>query len=403
VKRHLGVIVLLMLLLAVALFIGIKAIQTAVSEPVDSVEQRDDQAVPVEVAEVTSGPIRELRVLSGTLEAAGRFNVASKISGRIEQMLVDLGDPLSRNQVVARIDDDEFVQAVAQAQAELEVRKASRDQSQSDFELAQRDYERAQALRERGIASESELDEIASRLQSTRAALAVAEAQVKQAEAALELAKIRLGYTEVRANWSIAESQGFVSQRYEDAGNTVQASDPIVSVVVLDPLKAVVTVTERDYARLDIGQSATLRTDAYPNRTFDAEVARIAPVFRESSRQAQLELKVPNADRALKPGMFVRVRVVLQEDHAEAIVPQAALVRRSGEDVVFVLNEAGNAVRRVPVQIGITEAGMTQVFGENITGKVVTLGQQLIGDGSRVRVTNEDEPPVEATPAGAEL
>src|SRR5690606_34212721 len=116
--------------------------------------------------------------------------------------------------------------------------------------------------------------------------------------------------------------------------------------------------------------------------------------------------RVSNPEGALKPGMFVRVRVVLREEQAETIVPRAALVRRQGEDVVFVVEPEGRTVRRVPVRVGIIEDGRAQVFGDGIAGSVVTLGQQLITDGSRVLVVpfEEDAPdeplaiPVEEAP-----
>ncbi len=146
--------------------------------------------------------------------------------------------------MIAGLDDDEYVQAAAQAEAELAVRQAARDQAASTLELAEREHQRAQALRERGIASESQLDEIEATLKRSRAALAFADAQVKQAEASLELARIRLGYTLVRASWSGPEQTALVSERFQDPGNTVQPGDAIVSVVVLDPLVAVVSVTE---------------------------------------------------------------------------------------------------------------------------------------------------------------
>lgn len=384
--------IFLLLLFAGAGWVGWKAYVASGERAAEARVEREELPVAVEVAPVESGLIREVRTLSGTLEASTRFDVASKVGGRLVALRVELGDEVRRGQVVAEIADEEFVHAVAQMQAEVAVEGARRDQARIATELAERDKVRFEGLRERGVASESEIDAIVTHVETARAALALAEADVRRAQASLELAQLHLADTHVRAHWEGDREVGLVGVRHEDAGSTIQPGAPLVSVVVLDPLTVAVAVTERDYARLALGQPATLETDAFSGRSFDAEVERIAPVFRESSRQARLELRVANPDGALKPGMFVRVRIVLREAQAEALVPTAALVRRQGEDVVFVVAPDGETVRRVPVTVGIVEGDRAQVFGVGLSGRVVTLGQQLVGDGSRVFVVAaEDE------------
>lgn len=407
-RQHIGSILLLAVIASV---VGLVAWQFSVREAGSGTRQDGGSvaAVAVEVAPVESGVIRDRRVLSGTLDASTRFLVAPKVGGLIKDVLVDLGDHVEREQVVARIDDPEFVQAVVQAQAELAVREAGREQAEAALELARSEYNRSLDLQRRQMASESELDERLAAFQSAKAALALAEAQVQQAAAALELARISLGYTEVRASWSGGPDVVSVGERLQDAGNTVQPNTPILSIVALDPLTAVVYITERDYVSLRLGQQATLYSDALPGRPFAAEVVRIAPVFRETSRQARVELRVPNPDELLKPGMFARVLVVLRERHADAIVPLAALTRRDGLDVVFALTPDGQHVRRVPVEIGIVEGERVEAFdiGAAAEGRVpealrgahvVTLGQQLLDDGSLVTVSEVTSQPARAGP-----
>lgn len=385
ILRHAGIVLTSLLLTAACAGIAWTVWKRQTAPPAET-GPTSERRLPVEAVEVASGLIRDVRNLSGTLEASSKFIVASKAAGRLAELLVDLGDPVERGQVVATLDDAEYVQAAAQSEAELMVREAARRQAMSALALSQRDYQRAQELQEQGIAPEAHLDEAEAALRSNEAALAVATAQVEQARALLELAKIRLGYTRIEAMWSDPTLAAVVSERHQDAGNTVQAGEPILSVVALDPLTAVVSVTERDYGRLSIGQTATLHTDATPGRTFDATIMRISPIFREASRQARIELRVRNADGVLKPGLFVRARIVLREETAERIVPLDAIVRRNGHDVIYIVNEEGDRVREVPVTIGIVEGDRAQVHGEGITGRVVTLGQQLLRDGSGVSI-----------------
>lgn len=383
-KKHLPTIIILVVALGIAGVLGWFVLRARTAQ-LASAPAGDRPAVAVEVRAVESGVLRDVRQFTGTLESSARFTVAAKVGGLVQSVLVDLGDRVEQGQVIARIDDAELVQAVAQAEADLAVRRAELARARSDLSLAERDFERGEQLRERGIAAESQLDEISARLGSAQASLQLAEAQVARAESALVLRRIELGYARVTAAWSENAAYGSVAERYQDPGNTVEANAPIVSVVSLDPLKAVVTVTERDYAGLRIGQRAELTTDGAPGRAFEATILRIAPVFSETSRQARIELSVPNPDGLLRPGMFARVRIVLAEVEAAGIVPLDALARREGREVVFVLDGA-DAVRMIEVRRGVTEGGRVQIVDPPISGRVVTLGQQLLQDGSAVRV-----------------
>lgn len=344
---------------------------------------------PVEVAPIRRGAIVDRRVFSGTLEARAEFAVAPKVSGRIESLAVDVGDRVAPGAVVAQLDDDEFQQAVAEASAELEVARAELALARSGLAIAQSAFDRVQELREGNIASGSELDVAAAELQGRQAQVDVAAARVKQAEAALAAARVRLGYATVNATWPGSERPRVVAERYVDEGATVAANSPIVTVIDASTVRAVLHVTERDYARLRVGQPAEIRTDAYPGETFVGEVLRMSPVFTASSRQARVEVDVPNPDGRLRPGMFVRVAVVLDAADGATLVPQAAIVRRGGGEGLFVVDASGERVAFHPVRIGITEGDVVQVFGEDLDGRVVTLGQQLIEDGSRVRVAGE--------------
>jgi len=353
------------------------------------------QAVPVEVAPIERGTIELRRTFSGTLEATARFVVAPKITGRIQQLTVDFADPVEQGQVVAVLDNDEYVQAVAQAEADMAVARANRTEAQSALEIATREGQRVETLRKRGVASESQLDAARADQLAKRARLAVADAQVTRAEAALETAKIRLGYTQVTAQWTGPGIMRVVAERFVDEGDTVSANTPLLSIVSLDPITGVIFVTEKDYARLRPGQPVILTTDAYTGEQFPGKIARIAPVFRQAVRQARVDLTIDNPQSRLKPGMFIRAAVVLDRVTDATIVPAPALTTRNDETGVFVVSADGNSVAWRPVTPGIREDQRVQVDGESLTGRVVTLGQQLVDDGSAITI------PANATDTGS--
>jgi RND family efflux transporter MFP subunit len=349
------------------------------------------RAVPVEVAPIEIGDIELRRTFSGTLQAFSAFVVAPKVSGRVKQIDADLADIVSRGQVVARLDNDEYVQALRQAEADLAVAKANQAEAQSLLKIAERELERIDKLRQRGVSSESQRDTAMADQLAKAAHVEVTQAQVIRARAALETARIRLGYTEVAADWDSGGERRVVAERYVDAGETVSANAQLLRIVELDPMKAVFFVTERDYARLRPGQRAELTTDAYPGERFAAEIVRISPVFRENTRQARVELKVENPDLRLKPGLFVRVDLVLARAASVAIVPEQALAKRDGRDGVFVLDAEGKQVSWRPVAIGIRHGQRVEIAGEGLAGRVVVLGQQLLDDGSPVAIAGQGQ------------
>ena len=220
----------------------------------------------------------------------------------------------------------------------------------------------------------------------------VTGAQIARAEADLEAARIRLGYTQVTAGWRGGSERRVVAERYVDEGETVAANAPLLRIVELDPITAVFFVTERDYARLRTDQSATLSTDAFPGQRFSGTIARIAPVFREATRQAKVELRVANPELQLKPGMFARATVVLDRVADAIIVAAEALTKRDGREGVFLVNGDGTSVAWHEVQPGIRQDGRVQLTGEPLSGRVVILGQQLLDDGKPIRIAGAEAP-----------
>lgn len=352
----------------------------------EGIKRGRHSAAPVEVSPIEHGPIELRRTYSGTLEARSEFVVSPKVSGRIEKLHVKLADTVVRGQVVAELDNDEYVQAVAQADADVAVARANLAEAKSALEIADRELQRIVTLRGGGVASESQYDAAQADQLAKQAALAVAKAQVTRAESALETANIRLGYTKVAADWTNGNQDRIVAQRYADEGSTVSANAPLLLIVALDPITGVIFVTEKDYALMSPGQAVSLNTDAYPGETFVGRIERIAPVFQRATRQARVEITVPNESHRLKPGLFVRATVVLDRIPEATIVPQQALTKRGDRPGVFVVQEASMSVRWQAVTPRIRQGNRVQVDGEGLVGRVVTLGQHLLDDGSAVTI-----------------
>ncbi len=349
-------------------------------------------AVAVETQPIHKDVIKDIGVFTGSLIPKSQFVVAPKVTGWLKKLLVNVGDTVSQNQVIAILDDAEFTQQVEQARAELQVAKANAENCASDLDLAKREYERAKALREKQIASASELDESEAAFNACQTRLKVSVAQVSQKEAALKAADLRLSYARVQAFWENGDQTRVVGERFVDEGALLQVNQPIVSILENKPLTAVVYVVERDYPKVEVGQSAIVSTDAYPDRTFTGSIVRIAPLLKESSRQARVEIETPNSDELLKPGMFVRARLEFARHDNATLVPFAALVRRNGKQGVFIAGRNNLKARFVPVTVGIINGELAEVLEPEISGSVVTMGNHLLEDGSDITLPGKERP-----------
>lgn len=349
--------------------------------------KKADKPVAVLVAPVVRGSIGDARQFSGSLKAASRFVVASRVSGTLRNLHVDIGDSVVPGQLLAELDDAEFQHQFNQANAELAVAKASVTEAKAAADVAKVEFKRAQSLRKQKIASQSERDQAQAESQAKNARVDVALAQLSQRQAALDAAAVRLGYARIEAHWNGPEPSMVVGQRYADEGDLLNAHSQILTLVALGSLKAVFEVTEKDYPRIAVGQPATLTLDAYPGRVFQAKVTRLSPVLDPQSRQAQVEVELENRDGLLSPGMFVRISVELNQARDAQLVPVTALVSKEGHSGLYLLND-DQTVRYLEVVTGIRSRSQVQVVKPQINGSVVTLGQHLLKDGARVQAQN---------------
>jgi RND family efflux transporter MFP subunit len=346
--------------------------------------QRRSVPVAVEVAAVDKTTIQEVGNFTGSLYPVYEFVVAPKIAGRLEKMLVYIGDRVQSGQLLAVLDDEEYHQQVSEAKAELEVAQANLLERKTALENAKREYDRTVALRQKKIASESQLDAADSEYKAQQAKLKVAFAQVSQMEAALKMADVRLSYTKIRVPENNIHGYRVVGERFVDEGTMLSANQPIATILDISKLIGAIYVIERDYPKIKQGFEADITTDAFPGQAFKGKVVRIAPMLKEKSREARIEIEVPNPEKLLKPGMFVRVQIQFDQHENATVVPTGALVKRDGTEGIFLADLGAKKATFVPVTVGIINGDQTEIINPPIEGSVVTLGQHLLENGSTI-------------------
>lgn len=368
----------------VLLFLVFKVTQLVMKRTGGGQSQDQRPAVAVEVAAVWFGPIREIRKFTGTVFPYNRYIVAPKVSGRVIQITKRIGDQVRAGELIARIDDAEFQQAVRESEASLKIAEASLTESRSQVELARQEKERVESLAARDLATTAELEAGLSNYEAREARYRLAQAQVEQREAALASSRIRLGYTHLTASGA-----GFIGERFVDEGALLAPNMPVVLVVGIDSVIVRTTITERDYGHIRPGQPVEVLVDAFPDKRFSGTVTRIAPMMQEASRMAEMEVEVDNESHMLKPGMFARIEVVTDKKERTQLVPSTAVVERRGGSGLFVIPEGESVARYKSVTTGIITPDVTEVLEPPLQGRVVTLGQHLLDDGSPVMLPEE--------------
>ena len=340
--------------------------------------------VPVEIAEMSVRPMVDIREFTGTVKASYTYVVSAKVSGRLMDINKRIGDTVKANEIIGRIEDIQYRNSRDEAQSQVRVARASLEEAKTQLAHIERELERTRGLVEKGISSRAELDALTTQYAAQNSRHELAKAQLEQRQTALSQANTNFEHTRVR----VAES-GLVAQRHVDGGTLLSVGSPIVTVVGLDTVFVELAISERDYQRIQQGKTATVTTDAIPGRTFDAAVHRVAPFFQAASRTAVAEIALRNDSRLLKPGMFARINIKLNEDAAARVVPSAALVEREGRFSVFVVGDSAK-VRNVAVEVGINDGKFAQILlPETLDGPVVTLGQHLLRNGSVVSIAGE--------------
>lgn len=281
-----------------------------------------------ETVTVDRGPIRSVVTATGAVRPLVVVEIGSQLSGQIVELYVDYNDPVSRGQLIARIDPQTFEMRVRQneadvavARANVEERKAGVLRAQFNLGKAERDLERISPLAARGNTSDAALDAAQTAvdnaktdLAGTKAQLQSAEAVVLQRQAGLEQVRIDLGRAEIRS-----PIDGIVIERSVDFGQTVAASlsAPVLFRIAQDlsEIQVEASVDEADIGSVKTGDPVIFNVDAHPDKQFTGEIdiVRLAAIELQNVVTYTVVISARNPDRRLLPGMTANVEITTGE------------------------------------------------------------------------------------------
>jgi membrane fusion protein (multidrug efflux system) len=343
-----------------------------------TVEDQASKAKAIKVIAETIGTAKltETIPVTGSFEPMTTIEVIPEISGQLQRLrladntLVDVGVTVKNGEVIAVIDHDIYLAQLAECQATFEASKVT---------LAETERERERIIRlfESGSATEQARDKAVTAAQ-------LAAAQVKQAEAALARIKVTLDKATIEAPVT-----GVISEKYVDEGNMVGPSTPLVRIVQIETLKVLGGVSERYLPRLVPGKTPVrIKTDAFPEDEFEGMVYRVGVSVDAVTRTSEVEIRVPNPEGELKPGMFARITIVIGQKENVTVVPDSALVREYDNVYVFVANN-GKTHRRY-LKLGLSQGDYHEVLkGLSPGDMVITHGQNQLEDGQEVELFPE--------------
>jgi membrane fusion protein (multidrug efflux system) len=315
--------------------------------------------VVVEVAPVALRDFAQEISAVGSLSSNESVTLRPETSGRIEKIGFADGQEVQKGTLLIQLDD--AVQAAEAMQARANLR------------LAQATKKRYQDLFEKHYISHQELDNV------------LATSSVRQAE--LQLAEARLAKTRIVAPFS-----GVVGLRNVSVGKYAQEGDELVHLEDISQLKVDFRVPESQLSKLKKGQRLEVRADALGGEKLEAELIAIDPLLEAGGRSIACRAMLDNADRHLRPGMFVRVRLLFGTRRNVPALPEEALV--TGEKpMVFVVRKDPEGTLRahaVAVLPGARQDGFLEISGDDLKPgePVVVAGQLKIRDGQAVEVSS---------------
>ncbi len=386
-SKKITAFILLLLFASAAVFAIYRYLEAKGKENTTESTRRTAQAVVVNMVNVERKNLQDLRTFSGGTFPWSSFDVDPKVSGKLMELKFDIGDTIKRGDLIAKIDDFEYRQDVHQNEANLEYAKAKLKEAQGIAELRRNEFNRQKAMRQNQAGSISAYETAESTLKAQLATVEMCAADLKRCEAQLANARLKLSDTQIYADWSDGSDFRHVGERYVDAGSLINTGKPILNIVEIDRIKVRVPVIERDYRYLRPGQIAEICADAYPDRTFTGTVMQVGNTLSEQTRNATAVISIPNPNLLLRPGMFVRVKIILSEHENAQVVPLNAVVTKNGVQGVFGYDAKSETAEFIPVTTGLSDKKIIEITSPELTMPVITIGNHLLEDGKKVAIS----------------
>ena len=431
-KKRFSLFFLLSVLLLLPFLIGCD--NTKTKADAQSTPQREKRNTAVDVAIAKTGVLEETIAYIGTTQPMREVSLRAQVEGRLLSLQVNVGDPVTKGQILARLDDSLLVTSVTQGEAELAAlnsevaraqtqvqnARAQAEQANAELQQAQVDAERLRSLSQAGaiakqqaelgqtsaLTAQQKLNAATAQISTEQQAVAAAKGRVEAQRATIAQAKERQSYTLIASPIS-----GVVLEKVTEPGNLVQPGGEVLRLGDFSNVKVVVPVSELALSQIQVGTPVQVRLDAFANDEITGRVTRISPAADASARQIPIEITIPNSKGKIGSGLLARVsfepttqpRVLVPETALQgesrggAPVPALAQENNPKSQIpnpkssqIFVVTGQGDQakVQARPVQVGTSGNGKVEIISGLQPGeRFVTRSEKPLKDGDKVRIS----------------
>jgi len=313
----------------------------------EEVTSAEEIAPKVSVVDAVRQKVPHDAVYSSTVQANVINNIAPQSAGRIMKINVEIGDFVSAGQILAEMERVQLEQAYLRLQNE------------------EKELGRLRQLLSEGGISQSDFESYELSCNVSRSA-----------------------YRNLEDNTVLRSPvSGVVTARNYDCGDMYAMAQPLFTVQQITPVKILVGVSESDYTRVRKGDNVSIEADALPGKVYTGRIVRLYPTMDATTHTFNIEVQVGNANRELRPGMYVRAKVTFDLNES-VVIPDAAIVKQQGSGVRFVyILQGDGTVRMSDVTLGRHFDGKYEILsGLEGSEKVVVKGQTALKNGVKVEV-----------------
>ncbi len=326
---------------------------------------------PVEVVQVSEKEIRKPVSIVGSAEPMTDSIIASEISGLIESFPVKEGDYVKKGELLASFRSTTL-------ELKLKEAKAAKREARARHELARKNMKRIEELYDKGVASLQQLQDAESEQDALLARITQMDAQIDTDQYNLDRSQITAPY------------DGYITEEFTEVGEWVNEGGPIVELINIESSDITVDVPERYISKVNVGESAEVKFDAYPGQGFPGKIISIVPKAEQQARTFPVKVRVKNQDGLIKSGMVARVTFLIGEPSKTKFVPKDAIVKQNNANFIYLVQD-GLAVP-TPVNTGFAYNEFIEVIGPVESGQpVVVRGNERLRPNQPVEIVNPEK------------
>jgi RND family efflux transporter MFP subunit len=346
-----------------------------------------EEAPPVQVMQVDLAPPTEVLTLPGEIRGWYSSTIYARVSGYVAKWIVDIGDRVKKDQVLATIDTPELDAQLEAGQAQFTASEAEVKVKEAEAEFAKTTYERWQGS-PKGVVSDQERED-----KKARYAVSVAQLNAARARVSLDQANVNRLTFLAHFKQVVAPYEGIITERRVDIGDLVTAGStasttPLYEIAQSEKVRVFADVPQVATGEVGEGTPAQVTAKEYPDRKFEGKVTATSKSIDLKARTLRVEVDLSNDDLALLPGMYVQVAFHLKPTSFVQVPASALLFRAAGPQVAVIDSNA--TVKFRDVTIARDNGNFVEIATGLSAGDKVALNiSNQIAEGDRVTVRDD--------------